>query len=682
LYHFLDARVREALAGFIRAKYGLDGVNVVTERPPRIAMGEVATPVCFELAKRLKRAPRQLAQEIVAEIGSVAGVQRFEVAGGGYVNAYLDRAAFFNALTQPAAQKERPAAPGKTIVEHTAINPNKAAHIGHLRNAVLGDTFVRLLRAAGRRVEVQNYIDNTGVQVADVVIGFFHLEKKSLDQVRALAAQPAGGPRFDFYCWDLYARVTQWLEEDPSRAALRLATLKAIEHGSGLEAEMGEAIATAIMRCHLRTMERLGIEYDALPRESEILHLKFWDTAFEQLKSRGAIHLATSGKNAGCWVMRTDAAGEATLPGASDAATDASSADDEAKIIVRSNGTVTYVGKDIAYQLWKVGLLGKEFQWRKFHQHPSGHDVWVSCAAGGDAGAPHFGAGEPVYTVIDSRQSYLQNVVAAGLRALGYAAQAEHSVHFAYEMVALTPRCAAELGYEIAPDEAKKPWVEVSGRKGQGVKADDLLDRLEAAAQAEVDARHAGTPQSERRAIAHAIAIGALRFYLLKYTRNTVVAFDFKDALSFEGETGPYCQYAVVRARNIFRKYAEQELARAPQGQPPVMAAMGATLPPLPADAASAILASPAGDDLWEVLLLAGSLETELHKALGAQEPAFVAKYAFALAQAFNLFYHKHHILSEEDAARQALLLALAAAVERQLTAALALLGIESPDKM
>lgn len=673
MYHLLDARVCEALRDFIRAKYGLADVNVVTERPPRIAMGEIASPVCFELAKRLQRAPRQLAQEIVAEIGAVEGVARFAVAGGGYVNAYLDRAAFLTALTAPPAEAARPAATGKTIVEHTAINPNKAAHIGHLRNAVLGDTFVRLLRAAGQRVEVQNYIDNTGVQVADVVIGFLHLEKKSPHEVRALAAQPAGdhASRFDYYCWDLYTRVTQWLEEDPSRAALRLATLKAIEHGTGVEAEMGEIIAQAILHCHLRTMERLGIEYDALPRESEILRLKFWDTAFEQLKSRGAIHLATSGRNAGCWVMRTDSAGDARPAAEGQASAPDPARDDDAKIIVRSNGTVTYVGKDIAYQLWKLGLLGKEFQWRKFHRHPSGHDVWISCSEGGDATAPHFGGGEPVYTVIDSRQSYLQNVVAAGLRALGYHRQAGHSVHFAYEMVALTPRCAAELGYAIPPEEARKPWVEVSGRKGQGVKADDLLDRLEAAAQAEVDARHADTPAAERRAIAHAIAIGALRFYLLKYTRNTVVAFDFKDALSFEGETGPYCQYAVVRARNIFRKYAEQQ-----------MPATGVALPPLPAGAAYKFLASPEGDDLWELLLLAGSLETELHKALSAQEPAFVAKYAFALAQAFNLFYHTHHILSEEDAARQSLLLALAAVLERQLTTALALLGIPSPDKM
>ena len=682
MYHILEARVREALRGFIRTKYGLEDVNVVTERPPRIAMGEVATPVCFELAKRLKRAPRQMAQEIVAEIGAVAGVARFEVAGGGYVNAYLDRAAFFNALTAPAAEEARAPASSKTIVEHTAINPNKAAHIGHLRNAVLGDTFVRLLRAAGQRVEVQNYIDNTGVQVADVVIGFLHLEKKTLAEVRALAAEsfdPAQGkPRFDYYCWDLYARVTQWLEEDQSRNTLRAATLKAIEHGGSTEAEMGEAMATAIIHCHLRTMERLGIEYDALPRESEILHLKFWDTAFEQLKGRGAIHLASSGKNAGCWVMRTDSAGDARQP----ANADADAGDDEAKIIVRSNGTVTYVGKDIAYQLWKLGLLGKEFEWRAFHRHPSGDTVWVSCASGGDPAAPAFGGGEPVYTVIDSRQSYLQNVVAAGLRALGYKEQANHSVHFAYEMVALTPRCAEELGYPIAPEEAKKAYLEVSGRKGQGVKADDLLDRLEAAARAEVDARHPETPVAERRAIAHAIAIGALRFYLLKYTRNTVVAFDFKDALSFEGETGPYCQYAVVRARNIFRKYAEQQLAQAPEGTPRVMAAMGVETPAPDADAVKAILAAPDGDDLWELLLLAGSLETELQKALGAQEPAFVAKYAFQLAQAFSLFYHYHHILSEEDAARKALLLALTGILERQLTAALALLGIESPDKM
>jgi arginyl-tRNA synthetase len=663
VYHLFDAQIREALRQFIQRQYSAE-VSVVTDRPPRIEMGEVATPVCFELAKRLQRAPRHIAQEIVARIGAVEGVARWEVAGGGYINAYLDRAAFFDASFRAAkpAAKRAPTTGTKTIVEHTNINPNKAAHIGHLRNAVLGDTFVRLLRYAGQPVEVQNYIDNTGVQVADVVVALLHLEKKSFAEVRALAAQP----RFDYYCWELYARVTQWFEEDKSREALRAETLKAIEQGQGQAAEVGRILADAIVHCHLRTMERLGVEYDVLPRESEILHLKFWEAAFALLKERDAILLATAGKNAGCWVMPLGepAASEDETAEPGDAA--------DAKIIVRSNGTVTYVGKDIAYQVWKFGLLGRDFRYTKFHTHASGHVVWASTSGEGDPAAPTFGRAAQVYNVIDSRQSYLQKVVIAGLRALGFEEQAAHSVHFAYEMVALSPRCAAEMGYEIPPEEAKRAYVEVSGRKGTGVKADDLLDRLESNARAEVDARHPALPDAERAATAHAIAIGALRYFLLKYTRNTVIAFDFKDALSFEGETGPYCQYAVVRARNIFRKLREQEPDFSEERLP------GA----IDAGAAAQILASPAGDDLWELALLAASLESAAQNALGAQEPVFVAKYAFQLAQAFNLFYHKHHILSEEDRMRKLFLLSLTLLVEQQLVAALELLGIAAPEKM
>jgi len=671
VYHVFEARVREALRAFILAKYGAEPL-IVTSQPPKIEMGEIATPVCFELAKKLRRAPRQVAQEIVAEIGAVEGVAKWEVAGGGYVNAHLDRAAFFAALLAPAdSGVQHVSASGKAIVEHTAINPNKAAHIGHLRNSVLGDTFVRLLRAAGQRVEVQNYIDNTGVQVADVVIGFLHRQSKTLADVRALAAQP----RFDYLCWDLYTQVTLWLDEDKSRQALRAATLKAIEHGQGVEAEMGDVIATAIIRCHLATMERLGIEYDALPRESEILHLKFWETAFALLQERGAIHLAASGKNTGCWVMHTDSTGDAKV--AAEGETPAE--DDEAKIIVRSNGTVTYVGKDLAYLLWKTGLLGKDFQWRKFHTQPSGRVVWMSCSSGGDSTAPKFGGGEPVYTVIDSRQSYLQNVIAAGMHALGYHQQAEHSFHFAYEMVALTPRCAQEMGYTIAPEDAKRPYVEVSGRKGQGVKADDLLDRLEATTRAEVESRHADTPAAERELIARQIAVAALRFYLLKYTRNTVVAFDFKDALSFDGETGPYCQYAVVRARNIWRKHALETKAQPGAPDPWRGASDACFAEPL---AMAPFLAGPAGNDVWELVLLAGALESRIAQAVSAQEPAFVAKYAFQLAQAFNGFYHTHHILTEADAAKKQFFLALAMLAADRLAQTLAVLGIETPEKM
>jgi arginyl-tRNA synthetase len=659
LVHVLVASIRAALAAHIRQHYQQD-VTIVTEKPPRIEMGEAATPVCFELAKRLKRAPRQIAQEIAAQLAPIEGVERVEIAGGGYVNFYFSRAAFLAASLKEAETQTAAAAPDapKCIVEHTNINPNKAAHIGHLRNAVLGDTFVRLLRRARQRVEVQNYIDNTGVQVADVVIGFLHIAKKTSAQVRALAAQP----KFDYYCWDLYASVTHFFEEDKTRLAWRGEMLKSIEEGAGEAAEMADIVAPAIVRCHLQTMERLGIEYDLLPRESEILHLKFWDAAFELLKKRNAIHLAASGKNAGCWVMRINDSAEAA---------DISSEDDDAKIIVRSNGTVTYVGKDIAYQLWKFGLLGRDFHYEKFHIYPAGHTLWSSVSTGGDRAAPAFGRAAIVYNVIDARQAYLQNVVTAGLRALGHEEQAARSIHFSYEIVALTPRCASELGYTLSQEDAKKPYVEVSGRKGLGVKADDLLDRLEAAARAEVDERHPDTPDMERAAIAHAIAIGALRYFLLKFTRTATIAFDFKDALSFEGETGPYCQYAVVRARNIFRKLLEQ--------QPDFKIS---SLDNVDASAAAELFAGSDGNAFWEMTFLAGSLDTQIDAAVGAQEPAFIAKYAFQLAQAFNLFYHHHHILTESDPEKKTFLLQLSRLVEIQLVAALELLGIESPEKM
>ncbi|HXE74289.1 MAG TPA: arginine--tRNA ligase [Candidatus Xenobia bacterium] len=662
----LHRALQNAVRAAVKKRYGIEVDAVVLERPPQTRLGDLASPLPFELARTLKRAPRQIAAELAESVEKVEGVERAEAAGGGYLNFHFQRGAVFSGVVQAARRPEagvRPDAP-KVIVEHTNINPNKAAHIGHLRNAVLGDVFVRLLRFASERVEVQNYIDNTGVQVADVVVGFEHLEKKSVAEVEKLAKQVS--PRLDYYCWDLYARVTQFFEEDPKRLELRARALKAIEEGEGETARLAELVATTIVRCHLSTMERLGVEYDLLPRESEILHLKFWEAAFEQLKQRGAIEFAESGKNQGCWVMR--------LTGGDAGATDASGTEtelDEAKIIVRSNGTVTYVGKDIAYQLWKFGLLHRTFAYRRFHTYPNGHTVWMTAVAG-EPDAPAFGGAHQVYNVIDSRQSYLQNIVAAGVRALGYAEQADRSVHFAYEMVGLTPRCARELGVELAPEDEKRPFVEVSGRKGQGVKADDLLDALEEVARREVAARQAELPAEQQAALAHKIAVAALRFFLLRFTRNTPIAFDFKDALNFDGETGPYLQYSVVRARNIFRKLREAEPDYDVDSLPERVATA----------TADAILAPEKGDDLWELVMTAAELEHIAAIAAAQQEPALVAKWSFGLAQQFNLFYHRHHILSESDAGRKAFLLLLADLVERRLTRALGLMGIEVPERM
>jgi arginyl-tRNA synthetase len=684
VYQTLTKRLREALAGHIREKYGVE-LAIVLERPPKIEMGEAASPVCFELAKRLKKAPRMIAQEIANGLGRVDGIAKVEVAGGGYLNAYFERGVFWGGVMEEnsgergkRAQRKDAADTEKNrkiIVEHTSINPNKAAHIGHVRNAVLGDTMVRILRHAGNRVQIQNYIDNTGVQVADVVIGFLRMEQRSAVGVKMMAHEP----KFDYYCWDLYAKATHFFAEDKERAAkLRGETLRAIEEGKGEDTEVAQVVADAIVGCHLRTMARLDIGYELLARESEILHLHFWDAAFEMLKKSGAIQLATSGKMAGCWILPWEEEAKEVpevrevkevkeVKGVKEKAAEEEDENSQDKIIVRSNGTVTYVGKDIAYQLWKFGLLGKDFHYRKWPDAPEGQTVWATTSGPNDPAAPHFGeAASSVYNVIDARQAYLQKVVAAGLRALGHGKEAERSIHLSYEIVALTPRCAAEMGYELTPEEKKKPYVEVSGRKGFGVKADDLLDKLEAATLAEVQQRHAEMKVEEQRLTAHAIAVGALRFFLLKFTRNAIIAFDFKDALSFEGETGPYCQYAVVRIRGIRRKGTEA----------------GATTVEVTKESAGKLLAGTEGNSLWELLVAAGSLDYAVDAAIATQEPAFMAKYAFQLAQAFNNFYHKHHILSEADEQKRAFLLRLTELVEAQLVRALRLLGIEAPEKM
>jgi len=683
VYLPLLQRLREALLAHIKEKYGVE-LAIVLERPPKLEMGEAASPVCFELAKRLKKAPRQIAQEIAGSLPKIEGIARVDVAGGGYLNAFFDRAAFFFSLSgeQLAAPVVAAKVRRKVIVEHTSINPNKAAHIGHLRNAVLGDTMVRLLRHTQHDVAVQNYIDNTGVQVADVVIAFHHMEKKSLAEVKALAAQA----NFDYLCWDLYAKATQFFEEDKPRAAkLRGETLKAIEEGHGETAEMGAVIADAIVGFHLRTMARLDIFYELLARESEILHLHFWDAAFEKLKATGAIQFITSGKMAGCWVMpwKNEANQAKEQKGQKEAAPGESAEKEEEisqdKIIVRSNGTVTYVGKDIAYQLWKFGLLGKDFHYRRWPKAPEANTLWATTAGPNETGAPHFGAAEAVYNVIDTRQAYLQGVVAEGLRALGHTTEAENSIHFDYEIVALTPRCAAEMGYELSTEDARRAYVEVSGRKGFGVKADDLITRMLKAAEARVLQKHPTMAGVELQQTANALAVGALRFFLLKVTRNTIIAFDFDDALSTEGETGPYCQYAIVRIRAIRRKGHDRGVDDASGAASKRGVEL---LTPENKAAVSEILLGAVNEDIWSLLLHAGSLDYAVDAAIGAQEPAFVSKYAFQLAQSFNNFYHKHHILSEADETKRAFLLTLTELAEKQLVQALQLLGIQAPEKM
>ena len=679
MYRTIQQTLLQRIQAILLAKYDVTLTNLAVEQPPSIALGELALPVAFELAKRLRKAPRAIATELqqalTDDLANLPGIAAIEVAGAGYLNIRLDRAATVQALARD--EHADIGGPGFRLIEHTSINPNKAAHIGHLRNAILGDTFARLLRKdsykSGWEIGVQNYIDNTGVQVADVVVGFTHLLGFSLNGVREkLTEIMETNLLIDYFCWNLYARVSQWYTEAgvsapelAQRKQIRLDTLHAIEHGGNDTAEIADLIATSVLRRHLETMQRLGIEYDFLPRESEILSLHFWDSARALMIEKGVLYQETEGKNKGCWVMR-----RAGTEGSADAGPD-----EEAKVIVRSNGTVTYVGKDIAYHLWKFGLLpGKDFYYEKFHEYPAleGGEIHTCWASTGDSAAndpthPVFAKADAIYNVIDSSQSDPQNNVIAALRGMGYTDAADRYTHFSYEKVALTPRCAIELGYTIADEDKARPFIEVSGRKGLGVKADDLLNKLIAAAKSEVDTRHPELEEPERLQIATQIAVGALRYFMLRFNRNTIIAFDFKDALSFEGETGPYVQYAIVRAANIFRK------AGIPDAE---------ALAQLPtSDALAPLLATEDGASLWETWLAASRLTTLIEQTITTAEPAILTKYAFTLAQQFNNFYHRHHILNETDPTRRALLLATAAVARREMTRALGYLGHRSSDR-
>ncbi len=669
----LSIEIKQRLLEFISQEFEVVLDHIASEIPPKTELGDLAFPVAFELAKRIKAAtgekknPREIAAKLSEGLSNIEGVAKVEIAGAGYLNVFFDRAKLFSELVNETRHSSLVTHHSeKIIVEHTSINPNKAAHIGHVRNSVLGDSVIRILKAIGDTVETHNYIDNTGVQVADVVVGFIHIENKSLEEIKAIAEKPVNTREdsFDYYCWELYARVGQWYEADKSRLEIRANTLHEIEAGGNVTAEIGEYISAKIVDCHLNTMSRLDISYDLLARESEILHLHFWAHAFEKLKEGGVIVFETEGRSKGCWVMRaeTDGTTERQDDGEIESEHDAD------KIIVRSNGTVTYTGKDIAYHLWKLGKLGLDFNYNFLRHDHRGREVWMSSAEKNSAPHPVFGNGTAYLNVIDVGQSYPQMNVKKAVMMLAASdeekAKVSRSAHLAYEKVTLSADAAKELGVESDGS------VSMSGRKGLGVKADDLIDRLEASAFVEVSSRHADLSEDAQKKIAHQIAVAALRYFLLKFTRTSIIAFDFKEALSFEGETGPYIQYSAVRANNIFRK-----IGRTPDE-------IQKDFVTIDAAQINEFLSGDDGNNLWSVIYFAARLIDVAEIAAKGFEPTHVAKYAFQLAKQFNVFYHDFHILSEADEVRKTLLLTVADITRRQLEQALSLLGIETPERM
>ncbi|MGH9442071.1 MAG: arginine--tRNA ligase [Thermoanaerobaculia bacterium] len=670
--------IRESLVRAVRGaleSLGLPEAEFSLERPPSASKGDFSTTAAFDLAKRLKQPPRAIASEIAARLVLPSGVASSAVEGAGYLNFRLERGPFVAAMFRDR-RAPATALAGKVIVEHTNINPNKAAHIGHLRNAVLGDTLVRCLRHLGHAVEVQNYIDDTGVQVADVVVGFLDSKRWTLEQIDGAIQDPASrGARYRSFgdlCWDVYADVGRDYEERPESKGLRAETLHAMEEGGNLRAAAAEKISAAIVAEHVATMGRIGVAYDLLPRESDILKKHFWSRAFALLKEREAIALETEGRHAGCWVMRLSSS-EAFA-----------GLDEPDKILVRSNGTVTYTGKDIAYQLWKFGRLGLDFDYARYEPDwDSGrggaeavpaavrsHPVWQTLTGAAGA-APAFGNAGRVFNVIDVRQSYPQKVVQEGLRVLGFTEQADASIHFSYEMVALTPRTVRRLHdvygdeYRLSEEDEKKSFVEMSGRKGQGVKAHDLLEAMVEQALAQIRGRDPGLSDDEARNRAREIAVGALRYFLLKFGRTKILAFDFDEALNFEGDTGPYLQYSSVRVENIFRKLEATGISTS-----------------IGPESAERLAALEWPDDLWEIFLEVSRVREIVERAVSTLELAAVARHAFSLAQLFSQFYHRHPIAQERDEDLRLQRIAVARAYQAALESLLGLLGIPSPERM
>ncbi len=647
----ITAQLTETLKSRTLALFGHPVERVVLQTPPKLSMGDLATPIALELAKALKRKPREIAEQLANGMRLPVLVASVSVEGAGYLNFRFDRGGFTAAhfrgvMASPPPTGER------VIVEHTNINPNKAAHIGHLRNSVLGDTYVRCSKWLGDHVETQNYIDDTGVQVADVVVAFEYLEKKSIAEVERLIAS---SERFDYLCWDLYSKMAQYYADHPEAVEWRKETLHRIERQEGDTAKLAAVIARAIVHRHLQTMLRLGIEYDLLPKESDIIHLHFWDRAFELLKESGGVIYEKEGKHKGCWVMKLDESEEFAGMNEPD------------KILVRSNGTVTYTGKDIAYQLWKLGVLDRTFGYRKFTIYPNGHVLWETThGSDSEPSAPKFGGASRVVNVIDSRQAYLQKVVKEGVRQVAHEKAAEASIHFAYEMVALTPATAKALGMEISDEDAGRAYVEMSGRKGLGVKADDLLDELERKASEAVKANAAEFDDAAANEIGRQVAVAALRYFMLRYGRNKVIAFDFDEALRFEGDSGPYLQYSTVRVQNIFRKMAERGVDPRIDDQ----------------SVDDLTLNQGLTDEMWELVRLSAELPSAIRRAIDALELSVITQYLLDLAQKFNSFYHKYPILNEKDAAERQRRAVCAEVFRLTMVGAMDLLGIPVPERM
>ncbi|MBI4037004.1 arginine--tRNA ligase [Candidatus Daviesbacteria bacterium] len=607
--------------------------DIVCYIPQNPAFGDYATNIALQLAKlkqgKGEQTSIEIANEILEKLKSLDfardNLSEIKIAGGGFINFFIKPEVFREDLLniKEGFGHSEIGKGKKVILEHTGVNPNKAMHIGHLRNALIGDSLARILKKTGYSVEVQNYIDDTGVQVADTYIGTKYLEFRT----RGLEEH------IEDYYWDLYAAVNKKYEDDPDFLAHRTEVLKEVENPDSETAKQVQQLAIEITKTIQAKLAEFNIFHDLYVRESDILKFGFWQSAFEILKKTPGFEYEEQGKNKGTWLVRFGDGGD-----------DEHSAD---KIFLRSDGTTTYTAKDFAYNLWKFGLLGKDFKYKPWVSKPDGSQIYITATDGQKM--DQFDKGDLVDTVIDERQAYLQQVIIEIFKRLGYQKQADGFRHISYGVVTLSAKTAQALGVML--QEQRKSYA-MAGRKGIGVKIADLQNLLTI----RISEERKDKKQKSGGLAKAGIANNAIKYFMLKYNSATEVVFDFDQALSIYGATGPYLQYTHARASNILEKTDVVQNSGKMEYLP----------------------------NSEELILIKKLLEWPniLYEARNNLEPSGVATFAFEFAQSFNSFYEKSRVLNAETEASKSFRINLVTKFRLVFKDVLDALGIEAPERM
>ncbi len=637
---YIQETMKESIITAINEKFDIQKDEIEFSIPPKRDFGDLSTTIPFILAKKHKQKPFLIGKEIIELIkDKFSFVDDIKLANGGFINFYFNKNYF---LKDIFSNKDRAIEKTgrKIIVEHTSINPNKSAHIGHLRNSCLGDTLVKALEYTGNEVEIQNYIDDTGIQLADVVWGVLKHQNKTLDEIKKI-------DNLSSYLWKLYTEVHKLSDDDGILLEQKKTLHQRIEDKKNPEYEMGDFISKAVTTDHINVMNKLGIRYDLLIKESDIITLDFFKEASEILKKTGIMYLSDDPKKENCWVIKYKK-------------------ENIEKIIIRSNGTITYIGKDIAYTLWKIGHFTKDFFYTAFYKYEDEKTIYISEDKKTDTDDKlmnNFGKADMVYNVIDTRQSYLQNIILQILNTLSNNTNSRNFSHFSYEMVALTQNCAKEMGFDISEEQKEKSFVEVSGRKGIAIKADDLIDRMKNKALIEVEKRNTDLKKEQINSIAEKIAIGALRYFMIKYNSKSLIVFDFDEVLAFEGDTGPYLQYTLVRINSILNKIGDDNLN------------IGDNLN-------IDLLEKDELSDYYNNLLNLSLLEHQIDFAIKSDEISLISNYTYSICQKFNNYYHKYPIVSEKNKEIKNLRISLLLLTKNRLEKLFSILGIPVPERM